>query len=285
MTFNKSILNFKFNLIWIGWVLCLGVGPLARASWEFLPESRHQLFQTYSFFIEQHNILVYRGEGRYWAAVSANLPLVGNNELSTHPQLLFHFSGNDSMHVDDEGGVFTETLDTRIGLMFEIVTPQFLGLKWSIGLFHESGHTVDGSQDPSLAPLNLGDNVLRARVLRDFGTKIRAGITYVPVIHAIPDNLNAGMNEFIEYFPWGSKEDHSASPFLAMGLANGISFTGSSTFHAQLGLSFGSHFQDRHTHDARLVVGYYNGVDPRAKYSQFDGDRGAFEYLGIMFDI
>ena len=122
------------------------------------------------------------------------------------------------MHVDDGGGVFTETLDTRIGVMCELATPIW-ELRASVGYFHKSGHTADGTDQPSLSPLNLGDDVFRIRVVKDFKRIVRVGITLVPISHTIPDNLVSGMDEFVEYFPFGYQEDpHTFSPFISGGL-------------------------------------------------------------------
>jgi hypothetical protein len=263
------------------------VSSPARADWDFLPESRHHLYQSYAFFVEQHNIVAWRGSGQFWAAVAATIPIVGNNDSPLHPQFVFHFSGNDAMHVNDGGGVFTETLDTRIGFAFEMALP-FWELRSSLGYFHESGHVVDGTNDPSLNPLNLGDNVFRWRIMRDFGRVIRAGVTFVPISHAIPDNLISGMDEFVEYFPFGAKEDpHSFSPFAAFGLGNQLNIFagGGYIYNLQAGVTAGSHFDDKHTHDMRFVIGYYNGPDPRSKYAQFLGAHSEFGYIATMFNL
>jgi hypothetical protein len=252
-----------------------------------VPQSRHHLFQSYSFFIEQHNMIIWRGASRFWAAVATTFPIVGDNASSWHPQLLFHFSGNDSMHVNDGGGVFTETLDTRIGFSVEFQSP-FWDLRGSIGYFHESGHTVDGTDDPNLGPLNLGDNVFRIRILRDFDRYVRAGITFVPISHAIPDNLISGMDEFVEVFPFGYREDpHSFSPYISGGIGNRIDFYngGGAIYNVQVGVAAGSHFNLEHTHVLRLVAGYYSGPDPRSKYAQFYGAHSNFGYVGTMFDL
>lgn len=269
-------------------VLALFATPDTRADWTLIPESRHQLYQSYSFFIEQSNAIFYRGQGEYWATVATNLPIVGNNDSPLHPQLIFHLSGNDSMHIDSTGGVFTETLDTRIGLMFESGLPWW-DLRASVGFLHESGHAVDGISDLSLLPatLNLGDNVIRFRFLRDFDQKVRVGITIDAIIHAIPEDVASGIDEFIEYFPWGSNEDSRwlLRPYAAVGLIEGFSFNGINALNAQIGLSFGKHFEAQHGHTLRAVLGYYGGIDPRAKYAQFVGDTVSFGYTGLMFDL
>jgi hypothetical protein len=281
-------MRFSFAAVCMACALPLAlflVSRTARADWTVLPESRHQLYQSYSFFIEQHNMGVYRGGSQYWAAVAANFPIAGNNDSPMHPQFVFHFSGNDSMHVNEGGGVFTETLDTRIGFFFELAPPIW-DLRFSLGYFHESGHVADGTDDPSLEPLNLGDNVFRIRLLKDWERTFRFGLTLLPIVHAIPEGLDSGANEFAEYFPLGSDEDgHSPKPYLAAGLGNRIFFNGFSSFHAQLGMATGSHFQDKHSHDARLAIGYYDGPDPRAKYAQFKGFRSHFFYVGILFNL
>ena len=56
-------------------------------------------------------------------------------------------------------------------------------------------------------------------------------------------------------------------------------------YHAEVGFAAGSHFDQKHTTDMRLVAGYYSGPDPRAKYAQFLGYNGDFGYLSLMFDL
>lgn len=259
----------------------------ASTGFEFLPESRHHQYQSYAFFIEQHNLVAWRGASHYWITVGATVPIVGfADDTPWHPQLLFTLSGNDSMHVDGAGGVYTETLDTRIGFAVEFGIP-FWELRASIGYFHESGHVVDGVSDPFLGPYNLGDNVFRLRLMRDYGHWLRAGITVVPISHAIPDNLASGADEFVEVFPLGSKEDpHAFSPFAAFGLGNLINpFAGGYSYSVIVGMTAGSHFDSKHTHDWRFVLGFYDGADPRSKYAQFVGDHSTFGYLGAMFNL
>ena len=272
----------------IGILFILGaVGLLsspAKADWSLLPESRHHLYQSYSFFIEQHNTIVSRGSNQFWAAVSATLPIAGNNDSPAHPQFLFHFSGNDSMHTDSNGGVYTETLDTRVGLLYEFSVPK-AELQLSIGFLHESGHVADGinSGDIALFPTNLGLNVLRIRVLHDFDKTVRVGLTLDPITHSIPNAVETGLNEFVEYFPWGSNEAEKYSPFVAAGLAHALSFSSAPLFHIQAGITLGAHFDPKHSTIGRLVYGYYTGPDPRAKYAEFLGGRSQFSYLGLMF--
>jgi hypothetical protein len=55
--------------------------------------------------------------------------------------------------------------------------------------------------------------------------------------------------------------------------------------HAQLGASFGRLFSTEHSHLLRFAIGYYNGVDPRAKYSQYAGKRESFGYFSAMFNL
>lgn len=142
------------------------------------------------------------------------------------------------------------------------------------------------NQDMALWPTNLGLNVFRFRVLRDFNKQIRVGMTWVPISHSIPEGVASGLNEFVEYFPLGSSEaTHHPKPFVAAGLAHAASFSGSPTFNIQGGFTVGSHFDEAHTHDARIVVGYYTGTDPRSKYSEFLGGTSKFTYLGLMFNL
>jgi hypothetical protein len=260
--------------------------PSARADWEALPESRHHLYQTYANFVEQHNTVAWRGDNRYWAAVAINLPVAGDNENARHPQVVFHLSGNDSMHVNAGGGVFTETLDTRIGFFYETRVPELWDLGFSLGIQHESGHTADGTDDPDLHPLNLGDNTFRFTAVKDFDRTVRASFQVAPVINSIPEKYPTLVTATAECFPWESNEGaHRFSPFVSTSVTHRLAFNGRVTFQLQVGVATGSHFQDAHTHDLQLAVGYYSGIDPRAKYSQYDHARTSFGFLGATFDL
>ena len=76
----KRTLSAFFGAVILAWVSATVFSASAHAEWKMLPESRHQLFQSYSFFIEQHNMLAWKGASHYWAAVATTLPIVGNND-------------------------------------------------------------------------------------------------------------------------------------------------------------------------------------------------------------
>lgn len=268
-------------------IIALNAPTLAFAEWEPLPESRQHLYQTYANFVDQHNMLAWRGSNHYWGTLNANIPLVGNNESALHPQMILHFSGNDAMHVSESGGVFTETLDTRIGFDFQATLPFAENLRVSIGFQHESGHTVDGTDDPRLHQLNLGDNTWRIWISKDFIEKIRIALLLAPVQNSIPPKYPSLVTLMADYFPLGASEDARAfRPYVSSSVTRRLDFSGDKyTFQAQAGIAVGSHFQDRHTHDLRFGVGFYVGADPRAKYAQYEFLRTSFGFVGMMANL
>jgi len=257
----------------------------AKADWELFPESRHHLYESYSFFVEQQNALLWMGSSKYWATVAGNLPVFGNDSSDYHPQLVLSISGNDSMWVDGSGGVYTLSLDTRIGLAYEFEIPQ-IETRFSLGYQHESGHVVDGNLNSSLPPLNLGYDTFRFRAVHDFGKTVRLGITIIPVDVSIPSNLPNSAEEFVEYFPLGSKEKTGISPFVSASLQHPLGFDSKSSFNAEIGIAKGNHFEKTHTGDVRFVIGYYNGVNPVSKFAAFtDNSTSEFGYTGVMFSF
>src|SRR5690349_17995342 len=111
--------------------LILCISKSVYAEWKILPESRQHLYEIYSSFVDQQNMLAWRDSNQYWATVGTNLPFVGDNQSTWHPQVILHLSGNVSMHVNDGGGVFTETLDTRIGLDCQFEMPILWDMRFS----------------------------------------------------------------------------------------------------------------------------------------------------------
>jgi hypothetical protein len=267
-------------------MLLLFTVPSARADWVVMPESREHLYRTYANFVDENNMLAWRGYNRYWATVGGDLPIVGDDDSSWHPQFVLHLSGNDSMHINDGGGVFTETLDTRLGLDAQFAVPQLWDIRFSIGVQHESGHTVDGTDNPELNILDLGDNTFRFQAYRDFDDTFRLGVLVAPVINSIPTDYPALAYVMGDYFPLGSTEDgHAFKPYISSSLGHRVGTTGHLTFQLQGGVAMGSHFHEHHTHVFRIAAGFYQGADPRSKYAQYDYLRTSFGYLGIMYEL
>ena len=120
-------------------------------------------------------------------------------------KIVLHMSGNDSMYVNSGGGVFTETFDTRLGLDFQFAVPQWWGVRFSVSFQHESGHTVDGTNNPELNQLDLGDNTYRLQAFKDLLDQVRVGLLLAPVINSIPMNYPTLMTLMADYFPLGSE--------------------------------------------------------------------------------
>ena len=271
-----TVLVFVFSTPWI---------RSTQAAWTLLPESHQQQYLTNAIFIDQQNIIAYCGHSKFWATVAANFPITGNEDSPLRPQLVFHFSGSSSMHLNDGGGVFTESLDTRIAFYFTSEIPLW-DLRGYIGYKHKSGHTVDGTDAPELGPLNLGDNTLRFRLIRDFGTLVRTGFDFYLYTHAIPAGPLPHMEYFAEYFPLGANESaREYSPFISGSLAQRYNFTGHFAVNLSAGVMLGTHFTPKHTQEVRLVAGYYLGPDLRSKYAQFEALRDEFGYVSLMFNL
>ncbi len=267
-------------------IACIAVArPHAvRADWEILPESRHQLYQTYSLFFDQQSSLLNTGGAHAWGALGGTLPVYGNNDVESHPQIFFHATANASMKYNSDFKIGTETIDARVGLGYEMaLLPE---LRFSTGLTHDSAHAADGIDDLTLFEPPVGEEFFFLRGIYDIGNTFRVGATLRPFLRAYPQIETFAADQFAEYFPFGGKDDpHSGSPYVALGFDQWGDTHLTWTTHAQLGVYFGNHFSPKFRQSARVVLGYYNGADPRMKYFRYRENRREFAYLGLMFDL
>ena len=249
-----------------------------------LPDSDHQLLETYGLFIDDQNTLVYQGEARSWGALGGSLAVYGSDDTPSHPQFVLYASTNAAMHFNDNWRIWTETLDVHLGGNFEFALSPSLRLL--VGLEHFSGHAVDGISTPSLMVPNLGNNIFKARIVYDYKNSVRMGATFRPFIASFPPIQFFAADQFVEYFPWGGKDSTDTfSPYVAVALEEyGVSQI-QPTFEGQIGAYLGNHFGLGHHPTARVVLGYYNGADPRLKYFQIAQVNSEFAYAGLMFDM
>lgn len=273
-------------------LLLLFIPTIATAegneSWSFLPESRHQLFQTYSFFTDEQCSLLYRTAGRAWGEAGGDFALLDTPWFSSwksQPQIVFLVSANAGYRLNtDSLGVFTDTIDARIGFNLEAEPSQ--GHHFSLGFLHMSGHISDDIQDPSLIGPNFGWEEIRLRYSYTGFANFKIGGTLSPIYSSDPLAKVFAADQFFEWYPYGlSSNRRKGSLYFAAGLeeygAAKIQLTG----QAQLGYLFGNHDRPVHEPSLRFAIGYYNGADPRLKYMGFLNGTTHFGYAGVFVDL
>ncbi len=260
---------------------------IAWANWELLPESYHQLYDTWGQFIDEQAALLNTGQARLWTSLGGTLPVIGDEESIHHPEFVLHASANAGLHYNDNLRIWTETLDVRLG--FAVEWELHSKLRFSVGYTHFSAHTADGvvPADSDLIEPSVGQEFLSIRVVYDIKNNLRLAATIKPFVRSYPPVHPIWLDQSIEYFPWGAKDSRQFSPYLAFGLdesgIQGHSMT--LTSHAQIGAYIGNHMSPGHRQTIRTVLGYYNGMDPRLKYFELRNAKQQFAYLGVMFDL
>jgi hypothetical protein len=250
----------------LGLLVGLLVVQSACADWDLLPESRDQQFRTFGLFIDnQTSALFIPGSDNVWLALGEQIPLVEFKDWFGSPQLIVFASVNAGDRMNDNGTtILMETIDIRAGLLYEFSFDK--KSRMSIGWEHQSGHTSDDVQDPSIVHPNLGNELFMVRYVHDVEDKFRLGGELKPYFAADP-----GMEHF--------------TPFIAASLEqygpNHIQLTA----NAELGAYVGNHMNPYYKPSVRFVVGYYNGVDPRLKYAQFENGLQRFGYFGAQVGL
>lgn len=277
-------MNLKFILNVLSCAF-LSIGA-ARADLEIIPESRHHQYTTFGLFIEDgDSSLLLRNAARAWGAVGGALALASIEQWASKPQLIFHGSANASFRLNERHDtLLTETIDARVGLSFEFQIND--ESRWLVGWTHQSGHISDNVDDPSLIGPNLGNELIQVRYVRDIGQHARLGASFKPIIGSEPKMKFFGANQFAEWFPLGSSADFRKPTWF---VATGLEQYGTEAVHlsvnTQIGAYIGSHLGKEHHSLMRLVLGYYNGVDPRMKYAQYKLQTMQFGYIGLFFSI
>lgn len=264
-------------------IAILALSQNLRAELVFLPESHHQQFLTYAFFLEEHTSLVARNANRAWGSLAASIALLEKSDWRS--QLIAFGSANSSFRLNERRDtLLTETIDARAGLRIELNATE--KTRVSIGWTHESGHVSDNIENLELLGSNLGNEILHGRVFYDCIEQVRIGATLKPVIGSDPGMKTWGSDVFFEVFPLGqSTNPRKPVPYLALGLQQTGTDVIRLTRELQLGVYFGNHTQLIHKSTLRVVAGYYNGVDPRLKYAQIKFSTVEFGYLGLNFDL
>lgn len=254
-------------------------------SWVLLPESLHQQFHTFALFIDQQSVLLGRDGRRGWGSVAANLALYGSEDSDSRPQIVLSASANTGFGIKKHfEALLTQTIDARLGLAYNWASSA--ELRWSAGWQHQSGHISDDVPNPDLIGSNLGNELIYLRVIRDIENQWRVGGTLKPFLGSEPRMQRFAADQFVEWFPWGTQENpKKLTPYLALALEQyglkKIEWSGT----VQVGAYVGNHLKPVHQSNARVMIGYYDGVDPRLKYAQYKGIRSNFAFFGLGFDI
>src|SRR5438067_7806142 len=77
--------------------LALGLSailPPANGEPTFLPDSRHQQYETYGLFFEEQSMLIGKSGSRAWGALGQSLALFELAEWRWKPQIIAHASAN-----------------------------------------------------------------------------------------------------------------------------------------------------------------------------------------------
>jgi len=252
---------------------------------EFMPESRHSQYRTYSLLFDEQSLLIYRDGGHALGVLGGYITVLEAPNLPGRPELTVHGTASSYFTIGlSQGRLLTETIDARIGLAvdFEIDSLNRVSLIWT----HQSGHTSDDLQDLSLFGSNLGNEIISFRYIHDIQDTARLGMSFRPDVSADPTMLAFGAEEFVEWFPWHpAKNPHSMAPFVGFSMEeyghNSIGLTG----NAMIGLASGNHLSDTKHPAIRVVLGYYSGYDTRLKYYEFLNSYMRFVYSGVQIDI
>ncbi len=266
-------------------LLLLLIAQTTAASVAFLPDSRHQQFQTFAFFADEQTGYLLRQGNRAWASFGTSFALLEIPDWQSAPQLIFYGAVHSSFR--GKSNIFdfaSETMDAKMGFAFEGELSDTL--KFSVGIIHFSGHALDGIQDPSLVGPNLSLDQFVVRIIYDDGRNYRLGASIKPVFSSDPGTGVLAGDQFVEVWPFGINPNPlHPTPFVALSAdEGGINFS-KATFHAQAGVYFGHHTQKERRTVIRFALGYYSGSDPRSKYSAFLNARSSFFYGGILITL
>lgn len=253
--------------------------PAARA--EIVPDSQHQLYQTFAFLTDEQSSLISRSGGYAYGEVGGAFALYGIQAIDT--QLVVHGSALAAYQVAPSI-LLTQTVDARVGLSLD--HPFTSSFRGSLGWTHWSGHISDDVPDKDLIGPNSGDEQLYARVIYDWQRVARVGATLKPIVGSDPGMMAFAADQFAELYPWGTAASvHSPTPYIAVGCEEYGVHAVDFTVNVQAGIYFGDHLDAQHHPELRVAVGYYNGVDPRLKYMQFKDSFQQFGYFGVLVDF
>lgn len=268
--------------------LSFGYSIQAKADWEILPTSYYQLYETYGLYIDRQNTLNYYGDSRIWSAVGGTLPIYGDSDSPSHPQIAIVGTGNFGLYFTNNYRFYTQNIDARVGAAYEQAIDEHN--RFEISIIHLSAHTADGviNSNTDIVNPGVGSEYLGLRFIHDFDNYARVGGEYRPFLRSDPKfDPWLSFSLFGEVFPFGASQNpHRGTLYLASGLEVGGPVNQViPTYHVQLGVYWGNHMEKSHSTSLRYVVGYYNGADPRLKYFSLLGTRDHFYYFGMMFGL
>lgn len=268
--------------------ICLSYSPLSLADWNFLPASRHPLFITYGLFTEEQTSVIIKDEDRAYLALGGSWTLLEQSTAWGQPQFLFSATVISSFGSSSERAFqyAAQSMDVRGQLAVEWTPAR--DWRFSVGAEHVSGHVLEGIPEKQLVAPDLGGDDLVLRYLHDFDARFRLGTTLRLFAQRSPDGKPVAADQFAEWFPWGADTPTARAvhaPYLAIGFEEDGYQTYYLSFHAQLGLLYGYHFQPEKQTSLRTVVGYYHGPDPRLKYFAYLQSQADFLYIGCIVNF
>ncbi len=206
-----------------------------------LPDSRHELFETYGLYFDQQSALVYRSGGNIWGAIGGALPFLEAPSLPFQPQMFISATVNAGFsYNDNHTTLLTQTFDARTALGVDLAfTREF---RATVGWMHQSGHIADNVPYPELIGPNLGNEVVFFRLIRDLGDHFRLGGTVKPIVSSDPGMKVFAADQFAEWFPGGgAASQHRFSPYLSAGLEQYGRNQIDLVYHLQIGAMIGNH--------------------------------------------
>ncbi|MBF0361746.1 MAG: hypothetical protein HQK49_12085 [Oligoflexia bacterium] len=260
---------------------------VAKTDFKFklVPSSRHHQITTSGLFIDQHSSVVVLDSRRAFAAIAAAIPLFEIENSKLTPQLIlfgssaatFRFSGSFST-------LFTETVDARVGLSYDLFfsAKSRLAFSWT----HQSGHTSDNLTDLKLFGPNVGYEIIALRYVFDVEDRLRVGGG--PRVYAGSDPYMKPLagELFLEYYPIGaSLSAHQFSPMVAVGIEEYGNLHYDTSIHIQLAISNKNPFKSIHYPALGLVVGGYKGQDISLKHYSYRHRHIEFLYAGLNAEI
>ena len=249
----------------------------------FMPEKESQLFQTYGLFTEEGQTAIFnQGGSHFWVELAARVTILQFEHLIFKPQLIINAGVMDSLRYEKKE-FQSDTQDLRVGLgLLMTVDSQ---TRFMLTLSHLSGHVLEDVPNKSLIPVDVGDESLGARLIHDWDKYFRLGVDLKYIFGTEGGVERVNSDQFVEWMPLGEKGWKSKyTPYLAVGLEENGYASYYLSSHAQVGLYWGNHFEEKHSEVVRLVLGYYSGLDPRQKYAHFEHSKAQFLYGGLAYE-
>jgi hypothetical protein len=291
MTELRDIMKTIISLSLLALLVLLSSGNCfgdsdSGSNFVLLPESRDQQYRTFGLFIDNQTSGLFLPSGNdVWLALGEEVALLENKSWYGSPQLVLYASVNAGDRLKTGSStILMETIDIRAGLSYEFSIDEKQRI--AVTYMHQSGHTSDDVQDETLVHPNLGNEELLVRYFRDIQDRFRLGGTLKPYFGSDPGIERFAADQFFEWFPWGTAARMDKfTPFIAGSVEEYGAQAINVTYHAQLGAYIGNHMQPIYKPNVRVVAGYYNGVDPRLKYAQFDFGFQRFYYFGAQLGL